>query len=154
VAPIKPLYITVRDVARFAALEDRRFRPVTAGELGALEYEISVLSPMRRIMDNNEIAVGRTGLLIRKDSYEGLLLPQVPVEEKWDRTEFLREVCLKAGLPQRAWQDPDADLFRFTALVFGDRTLEPLIPGEPAQQPSGMPAPPAPGSVPPPGGWF
>ncbi|MGA3098175.1 MAG: AmmeMemoRadiSam system protein B [Bryobacteraceae bacterium] len=154
VAPIKPLYLTVRDVARFAALEDRRFRPVTAGELGALEYEISVLSPMRHIMDTKEIVIGQHGLLIRKDRSEGLLLPQVPVEEKWDRAEFLREVSLKAGLPQRAWQDQEADLFRFTALVFGDRTLEPLIPGEPAQQPSGMPAPPAPGSAPPPGGWF
>jgi AmmeMemoRadiSam system protein A len=154
VAPIKPLYITVRDVARFAALEDTRFRPVGAGELGALEYEISVLSPMRRVMDTKEIVVGQHGLLIRQGRYEGLLLPQVPVEEKWDRAEFLQEVCLKANLPQRAWQDPEADLFRFTALVFGERTLEPLIPAEPAQTTPGMPAQPAPGSAPPPAGWF
>jgi AmmeMemoRadiSam system protein A len=133
VAPIKPLYITVRDVARFAALEDTRFRPVAAGELGALEYEISVLSPMRRILDTKEITVGQHGLLIRKGRYEGLLLPQVPVEEKWDRAEFLQQVCIKAGLPQRAWQDAEADLFRFTALVFGESTLEPLIPAAPAQ---------------------
>jgi len=154
VAPIKPLYITVRDVARFAALQDTRFRPVAAGELGALEYEISVLSPMRHIMDIKEIVIGQHGLLIRKGGYEGVLLPQVPVEEKWDRAEFLQEIGLKAGLPQRAWQDPEADLFRFTALVFGERTLEPPIPEEPARKMPGMPEQPAPGSAPPPGGWF
>jgi AmmeMemoRadiSam system protein B/AmmeMemoRadiSam system protein A len=154
VAPIKALYLTVSDVARFAALEDRRFRPVAAGELGALEYEISVLSPMRRIMDTKEIVVGQHGLLIHKGGSEGLLLPQVPVEQKWDRAEFLQEVCLKAGLPQRAWQDPEADLFRFTALIFNERTLEPLTPAEPARQTPGMPAQPAPGSAPPPPGSF
>jgi len=43
--PIKPLYITVRDVARMAALNDGRFSPVAVSELGSLQYEISVLSP-------------------------------------------------------------------------------------------------------------
>jgi hypothetical protein len=154
VAPIKPLYITVRDVARFAALEDTRFRPVAAGELDSLEYEISVLSPMRRIMDTKEIVVGRHGLLIRQGRYEGVLLPQVPTEEKWDRAEFLQEICLKAGLPQRAWQSPEADLFRFTAVVFGEHASDPFIPGEDTQPKPGMPAQPAPGSAPPPGGWY
>jgi AmmeMemoRadiSam system protein A len=154
VAPIKPLYMTVRDVARFAALEDTRFRPVAAGELGALEYEISVLSPMRRIMDTKEIVIGQHGLLIRKGRYEGVLLPQVPVEEKWDRAEFLQEICIKAGLPQRAWQDPEADLFRFTAVVFGEHTIKPLIPAETGQQTPGTPVQPAPGSAPPPTGRF
>ncbi len=130
VSPYKPLWITVREVAMFAALKDTRFRPVTAAELGALEYEVSVLSPMRRVMDPKEIRVGTDGLLIREGDAEGLLLPQVPVEEKWDRAKFLEQVCLKAGLPAKAWQDPSADLFRFTALVFGDlQAAPPAIPG-------------------------
>ncbi|MGD0498487.1 MAG: AmmeMemoRadiSam system protein B [Bryobacteraceae bacterium] len=117
-APTKPLYLTVRDVARFAALQDPRFHPVAAAELGKLDYEISVLSPMRRVMDAKEIVIGTHGLLIRKGRDQGLLLPQVATEEKWDRAEFLEEVCYKAGLPRGSWQQPDADLFRFTALVF------------------------------------
>jgi AmmeMemoRadiSam system protein A len=120
VAPFKPLYITVRDVARFAALEDRRFSPVVAAELSSLDYEISVLSPMRRVLDTKEIVVGQDGLLIREGGSEGLLLPQVATEQKWNRAEFLREVSLKAGLPPTAWEDSAADLFRFTALVFGE----------------------------------
>ena len=121
VSPLKPLYLTVRDVARLAALQDHRFRPVTAAELSELNYEISVLSPLRRVADVREIRIGEHGLLIHTEDREGLLLPQVASEEKWDRNTFLEQVCLKAGLPVRAWQGADADLFRFTALVFGER---------------------------------
>ena len=128
VAPLKPLYITVRDVAALAALKDSRFHPVAAGELGRLEYEISVLSPLRRVLDVQEIQVGRHGLLIRKGNNEGLLLPQVASEEKWDRTTFLEQTCYKAGLARHAWQDADADIFRFTALVFGGAKPRPSPP--------------------------
>ena len=120
VAPIKPLYLTVRDVAVMAALRDTRFRPVAASELEDLEYEISVLSPLRRVRDVREIQIGLHGLLIHQDGYEGLLLPQVASEAQWDRATFVEQTCSKAGLAANAWQDPAADLFRFTALVFGE----------------------------------
>ncbi len=129
VAPVKPLSITVRDVAMFAALRDTRFQPVSARELGALEYEISVLSPLRRVLDVKEIRVGQHGLIMKKGDIEGLLLPQVPVEEKWDRTTFLDETCYKAGLPKNCWQDADTDIFRFTALVFPTPNEPPSLPG-------------------------
>jgi hypothetical protein len=137
VAPMKPLCITVRDVAMFAALRDTRFRPVSAGELGALEYEISVLSPVRRVLDVKEIRVGTHGLIMKKGDIEGLLLPQVPVEEKWDRTTFLDETCYKAGLSKNCWQDADTDIFRFTALVFPAPNEPPSPPGP------DLPSPPA-----------
>jgi hypothetical protein len=121
-SPMKPLAETVRDVAAFAALEDRRFRPVNEDELGALEYEISVLSPLVKVEDINQIHVGQHGLLIRKGGNEGVLLPQVPTEEGWNRNTFLEQVCVKAGLPEQTWKDEDADLFMFTALVFGQPT--------------------------------
>jgi hypothetical protein len=144
VAPVKPLSITVRDVAMFAALRDTRFRPVSAGELGALEYEISVLSPLRRVLDVKEIRVGQDGLIMKSGDTEGLLLPQVPVEEKWDRATFLEQTCYKAGLPKNCWQDADTDIFRFTAVVFSP--ADPLrTPDElPLQQAPGSPSPPAP----------
>ena len=146
VSPLKPLYLTVRDVAMMAALRDHRFRPVTAGELRDLEYEISVLSPLRRVLDIREIRIGQHGLLIHEDSHEGLLLPQVASDEKWDRATFLEQVCYKAGLPTRAWQDTDADLFRFTALVFGERhPVEALLPLDLFQKPGTWPMTQAPG---------
>ena len=116
----KPLYLTVRDTATLAALRDPRFPPVSASELPRLEYEISVLSPLRRVIDPQQIKVGQDGLLMKNGEYEGLLLPQVPVEQKWDRQKFLEETCRKAGMSSTCWQDADTDIFRFTAVVFGE----------------------------------
>jgi AmmeMemoRadiSam system protein B/AmmeMemoRadiSam system protein A len=116
----KPLYRTVRDTATWAALRDPRFAPVSASELPRLEYEISVLSPLRRVVDPQQIKVGQDGLLMKNGDREGLLLPQVPVEQKWDRQKFLEETCGKAGMRSTCWQDADTDIFRFTAVVFGE----------------------------------
>ena len=122
VAPLKPLSYAVRDVATDAALKDGRFPPVTPGELGQIQYEVSVLSPLRRVLDVKQIEVGKHGLVMRRGESAGLLLPQVPVEQKWDRMTFLAETCRKAGLPADAWKDERTDIFMFTALVFGDHT--------------------------------
>ncbi len=119
-APTKPLYLTVRDVAILAALEDPRFPPVRKSELDELEYEISVLSPLHHVLDVRRIRVGRDGLVVKQGYREGLLLPQVPVEQGWDLKTFLRQTCLKAGLPPNAWRDEATDIFAFTAVVFGD----------------------------------
>jgi hypothetical protein len=122
ITPMKSLAETVRDVAAYAALEDSRFTPVTTAELPVLEYEISVMSPLRRVLDIKEIKVGKHGLIMKQGEVEGLLLPQVPVEEHWGRDTFLEETCHKAGLPRQAWKDDDTDIFMFTALVFNDHS--------------------------------
>jgi AmmeMemoRadiSam system protein B/AmmeMemoRadiSam system protein A len=120
VVPMKPLQETVRDVAAYAATRDRRFVPVSAEELSKLEYEVSVLSPLRRMTDIEQIEVGTHGLLVKQRDYEGLLLPQVAAERGWDRVTFLRQTCQKAGLPPDAWKDPETDVFMFSAVVFGE----------------------------------
>jgi hypothetical protein len=120
-APIKPLYLTVRDTATHAALHDPRFPPVTAAELPGLAYEISVLSPLRRVTDLQQIRVGEHGLLMKNGDREGLLLPQVPVEQKWDRQTFLEQTCRKAGMDSGCWKDDDTDIFAFTAVVFHEQ---------------------------------
>jgi hypothetical protein len=146
---MKPLYMTVRDTATLAALRDPRFTPVSASELGQLDYEISVLSPLRRVRDIHEIKVGEHGLLMKNGSYEGLLLPQVPVEQKWDRQTFLEETCAKAGMPANCWKDENTDIFMFTAVVFGENRPQALMPESPS--PPGLPGRPGvpePGSPP------
>lgn len=119
-AASQPLYQTVRDTATLAAMNDPRFRPVTADEVPKLEYEISVLSPLRRVQNVQQIEIGRHGLLMKNGDREGLLLPQVPVEQHWDRNEFLEQTCAKAGMPAGCWKDEDTDIFAFTAEVFGE----------------------------------
>jgi MEMO1 family protein len=145
---VKPLYLTVRDTATLAALRDRRFVPVSASELPQLEYEISVLSPLRRVLDLRQIKVGQHGLLMKNGTYEGLLLPQVPTEEGWNRQRFLEETCAKAGMRSGCWKDENTDIFTFTAVVFGENkpqapmpetALPPSLPGRPAEPAPGLP---------------
>ncbi|MGO9239897.1 MAG: AmmeMemoRadiSam system protein B [Bryobacteraceae bacterium] len=123
-SPIKPLPLVVRDVAAYAAMQDPRFSPVSPQELGQLEYEISVLSPLHHLRDTRQIEIGTDGLLIVKGDKEGLLLPQVASDEHWDRKTFLEQLCRKAGLPTDAWRDPASDIFAFTALVFGEHARQ------------------------------
>jgi AmmeMemoRadiSam system protein B/AmmeMemoRadiSam system protein A len=117
IEPIRPLYKTVIQAALYAAFQDTRFLPVTTQELNSLEIEISVLSPLEKIHDPENINVGRHGLYLLKNGRSGLLLPQVAVENGWSREMFLRQVCRKAGLPVNAWKT-DSEIFIFEAVVF------------------------------------
>jgi AmmeMemoRadiSam system protein B/AmmeMemoRadiSam system protein A len=123
VEAVKPLFQAVSDMAVAASTEDPRFPPVTAGELDRIDIEITVLSPLRALPSPDSVVVGKHGLMIRKGYRSGLLLPQVPVEQCWDRDQFLANTCLKAGLPPNAYKEKDANLFCFTGQVFGEKEL-------------------------------
>ena len=84
-------------------------------ELKDIEVEVSILSPLIPLKNAENIQVGRHGLVIRKGTQSGILLPQVATEFGWDRDTFLEMVCMKAGLPKNAWKD--AELHIFTAEV-------------------------------------
>jgi len=120
---IKPLYQAINEMAISAALKDPRFPPVSVEEVPKLSIEISVLTPLKRIDNPEFIKVGRDGILIRKDFYSGLLLPQVATEYGWDRKTFLEETCHKAGLPSNAYKDPDTEIYIFQALIFNEEEL-------------------------------
>jgi AmmeMemoRadiSam system protein A len=117
--PIRPLYRAVGETARAAAFEDSRFWPVTPEEASELKISLSVLSRLFPIAPG-QVEVGRHGLMISDGSRRGLLLPQVPVENGWDRETFLEQTCRKAGLPREAWRQQEIDIQAFTAEVFGD----------------------------------
>jgi len=118
VRPIEPLYLAVKNMTVNAALNDKRFSPVTEDELKKIEIEISVLSPLKIVKNFSDIKVGRDGLYIMKGNKSGLLLPQVPGEFGWGRDEFLRQVCVKAGIPESAYKDKDLVIYSFTADIF------------------------------------
>jgi AmmeMemoRadiSam system protein A len=113
-----PLCDTVKRMAVEAAFGDLRFCSITSGDLEGIDIEISVLTPMRRIGDPSEIEIGKHGLLIRKGFHTGILLPQVALEHNWDREEFLKWTCRKAGLPDRAWKSGETEIYVFSADVF------------------------------------
>ena len=113
-----PLYKTVEEMAEAAAFRDPRFSPVKEKELSELEIEISVLTPLRKITDVNEIEIGKHGIYIKKGWYSGLLLPQVATEYKMDRQTFLEHTCQKAGLPSNAWKDKNTEIYIFSGDIF------------------------------------
>lgn len=118
---VEPLWKNVTQMAAAAATGDPRFYPMQEPDLAEFELEISILSPMRRVGNVAEIEVGRHGLYIEKGSYRGVLLPQVATEYGWDRLTFLRQTCLKAGLPPEAWEADDCRIQLFSAEVFGEK---------------------------------
>ena len=115
----QPLYRLVQEMAVSAATRDPRFYPMKQQDLNAFELEISVLSPLVLVSSVDEIQVGTHGIYLMKNSSCGVLLPQVATEYGWDRDTFLRHTCLKAGLPENAWQN-DCKIYIFSALVFGE----------------------------------
>jgi AmmeMemoRadiSam system protein A len=117
---MQPLYKTVSYCAIQAATSDPRFRPVSSNELKDIHIEISVLTPLQKVTSLDEIEVGRDGLLISKGYNRGLLLPQVATEYGWDRAQFLEQTCNKAGLAGNAYLSPDAEIFKFQAIIFGE----------------------------------
>lgn len=117
---IQPLYRTVAECAVKAATQDNRFARVTAEELPKLHIEISVLTPLEKVSSLDEIEIGRDGLMIELGNRRGLLLPQVAVDNNWDRTTFLEKTCWKAGLSEDAYKSPEAQIYKYQALIFGE----------------------------------
>ena len=62
----------------------------------------------------------RDGLYVVRGAWSGLLLPQVPVEQGWDREAFLEGLCHKAGLPMGSWRSAEVSLSAFEAEVWAE----------------------------------
>jgi len=115
-----PLEKTVQVMAAEAAFGDPRFSPLKKDELPYINIEISALSPLELCPDPRSVKVGVHGLYLIHRGRAGVLLPQVPVEQGWDLDEYLDYICIKAGLPPRSYEAPGAELYTFTAVVFGE----------------------------------
>lgn len=120
---IKNIPDTIKEMALSSAFRDPRFRPLSKSEYTDIDIEISVLSPIEKVEDINDIIVGRDGLIVTKGFNRGLLLPQVPVEQGWDRDTFLTHTCYKAGLPGDSWKRGGILIEKFSAQVFSEKEL-------------------------------
>jgi len=111
-----------------SATQDPRFPPMVAEELDQIVFEVSVLTPPEPVEVEkpqdycSKIKVGQDGLIVERSYYKGLLLPQVPVELKWDEETFLCECCAKAGLPQDSWLLNGTKIYKFQAIIFEETT--------------------------------
>jgi AmmeMemoRadiSam system protein A len=113
VEPDAPLWRSVLENARAAALQDARFEPVTQAELGDINVEISVLSVPKRLEFTSpedllaKLRPGWDGVLLELGARRATFLPQV-WEKLQDKVRFLEQLCLKAGVAPGAWRRPDA----------------------------------------------
>ena len=115
--PQDPLYEVVQQMAIAASTRDYRFPAVSAEELDKIEIEVSVLTPLRRIRDIEEIELGKHGIYIKKGSSTGTFLPQVAAETGWDLESFLGHCARdKARIGWDGWKD--AEIYVYEALVF------------------------------------
>ncbi|MGD0341087.1 MAG: AmmeMemoRadiSam system protein B [Bacteroidales bacterium] len=111
-----PLYKVVSASAVSSAFEDSRFPSLTKAEYDKVEFEITVLGPMKKINNINEIVLGKHGIYIKKDFRSGTMLPQVPIEYGWTLEEFLGYTSRdKAGLGWDGWKT--ADIYIYEGVV-------------------------------------
>jgi AmmeMemoRadiSam system protein A len=115
----EPLCKLVGTMAIQAALNDRRFPPLTADELSEIDIEISVLTPLKDVSGATDIVAGRDGIVLNKEGRSAVFLPQVALEQGWHRQELLNNLCLKAGLTAGCWEK-GAQLSTFQATVFSE----------------------------------
>ncbi|MFA5077585.1 MAG: AmmeMemoRadiSam system protein A [Candidatus Micrarchaeia archaeon] len=117
----------VADNAVNAAFHDPRFPSLQQPELPEVEIEITLLTVPEPVAYKDpkelleKIKIGRDGLILEYGPYAGLLLPQVPVEEKWDVRTYLSCLCRKAGLDPEAWLTRPVRIKSFQGIVLGEK---------------------------------
>ena len=90
-----------------AAVDDPRFSPVTASELGDLIISVDVLSPPEEISDILELDPKKYGVIVSSGYKKGLLLPDLEgVDTAEEQVDIARR---KAGI----YPDEKAKLYRF-----------------------------------------
>ncbi len=119
----RPLVEDVQANAIAAAFEDPRFPPVALSELPNLVIEVSVLSLPRRLDYNtpedliNKLRPNVDGVVIERGWHRATFLPQV--WEQLPRPEdFLTNLCYKAGLGAKAWQEVDIVVSTYSVQKF------------------------------------
>ena len=125
--PIMSLQRAIKEAA-ISVTHDPRFPPLSIEEIPAIVVEVTILTPPELLTEKdpqeylNSITIGIHGLIVEQGFRKGLLLPQVPVEEKWDVETFLCHTCMKAGLSADAWYDDSTKIYTFTGQIFYEKT--------------------------------
>lgn len=120
----QPLYLSIRDNAIQAAARDPRFKPVTEAELADITVNVSVLDVPRpfQVDSPNEYLEQLThqdGVIIMNGNRSATYLPQV-WEELPEPVAFLSHLCLKAGISDDCWRDPQTQVYIYRAQEFGE----------------------------------
>ena len=130
--PIMNLQDAIIESAQ-SVTRDPRFQPLTETELDTVIIEVTVLTKPELIKVKQpqdypaHIDIGRDGLIVEQNFFKGLLLPQVPVEQEWNKEEYLSHTCMKAGLPPDAWFGKTIKISKFQGQIFTETKPHGLI---------------------------
>jgi uncharacterized protein (TIGR00296 family) len=130
--PVMTLQDAIIESAQ-SVTRDPRFPPLTETELDTIIVELTVLTKPELINVKQprdypvHIEIGRDGLIVEQSFYKGLLLPQVPIEQEWDKEEYLSHTCMKAGLPPDAWFEKTIKISKFQGQIFTETKPHGLI---------------------------
>jgi hypothetical protein len=121
--PVLPFLEALESAAR-SACHDPRFPKLKEHELENVVVEVTILTSPELIAVNDEqdllntIKIGRDGLMLEHRGRRSVFLPQVPVEWEWNVTEYLENLCRKAGVPKDAWKEKDCSISAFRGHIF------------------------------------
>jgi uncharacterized protein (TIGR00296 family) len=121
--PVMTLQDAIIESAQ-SVTRDPRFPPLSETELNTIIVEITVLTKPELIKVKQpqeypaHIDIGRDGLIVELNFYKGLLLPQVPIEQAWNKEDYLSHTCMKAGLLPDAWLEKTIKISKFQGQIF------------------------------------
>lgn len=124
----EPVAQNIKKNAINAAFHDPRFQPLSAAEFEQVHIDISILSEPKGLdySDPNQLLKklrpGVDGVILRKGPASSTFLPQV-WEQLPEPRQFLSHLCMKAGLPAKAWQSADLDIQTYEVQYFKEDEL-------------------------------
>lgn len=119
----EPLAESVRRNSCNAAFCDPRFPALAGTELSEVTIEVSVLSEPRRLEASDaeellsRLRPGVDGVVLCRGEARATFLPQV-WEQLPRKEDFLRHLCLKAGLPRDAWREAGTEVSTYQVQHF------------------------------------
>jgi AmmeMemoRadiSam system protein A len=125
IEPVSKLWTCIEENAENAAFHDPRFPALKNEELSEIDIEISVLTVPKEIYFKDGEDLKRQliplshGVILQKGARRATFLPQV-WKQLPEKEGFLERLCLKAGLPSNAWQEPETQVKVYQAEVFGE----------------------------------
>jgi len=128
-SPERSLLEEVQLRAVHAALEDHRFRPVSADEARDLDVEISVLTIPRPLAYSgpsdllSKLRPGVDGVVLKHGHRRATFLPQV-WESLPDPEDFLDHLCQKMGSPPDTWRDVPLSVEIYEVVKFKEQDFQ------------------------------
>jgi len=123
IEPIKTILQGVMDNAKHAAFNDSRFSPISCKELENTIIEVSILTLPKKLDYTDaddlmfKIRPGIDGVIIKKHYHSATFLPQV-WEQLKNPSEFLNQLCIKAGLSKDEWESGDLSVSTYQVQLF------------------------------------